>query len=159
ASTMVATALLFGTLPAWRASRAEPAAALQAAARQSGMVASGSRRFGRVLIVGQIAISLALIVTAALLAGSFERLAAAPLGVERERALVVTATAPTVPATDRNALYHRLVRAAQTVPNASAGGSMNPPVAGTLSGTFVVSEPGELPPADAEMFSQSDFVT
>ena len=79
ASTMVATALLFGTLPAWRAARVEPAAAVQAAARQSSLAASGGRRSAGLLgflIVGQIAMSLTLVVTAVLLVRSFERLAA-----------------------------------------------------------------------------------
>ena len=104
--------------------------------------------------------SLVLVATAGLLLQSFARLSAAPLGMERDRALVVTVRAPMVPAIERTPLYLRLVDALRTVPGVSAvGGSMNAPIAGTLLGNFVVSEPGVLPALNAEPFSQSDQIT
>jgi predicted permease len=132
---------------------------IQAASRQSGARA-GEGRLSIVLIVLQLAVSLTLVVTAGLLVRSFERLAAAPLGFERDRAIVVTVASPTVPAADRHAFYRRLVAAVRDVPGVGgAGGSMNPPIAGMLIGNFVVSEPGVAPPPDAEQFSQSDSIT
>jgi len=43
---------------------------------------------------------------------TFERLTHAPLGLDRDRVLLVTITAPTVPAADCHVIPHRLVSAA-----------------------------------------------
>ena len=68
---------------------------------------------------------------------TFQRLAGAPLGFDRDRVLLATITAPTVPGAERKALYHRLVRAASSVPGIEhAGGSLNPPLRGFWLGTF-----------------------
>jgi predicted permease len=159
ALTMVITTLLFGLVPAWQAGGAAPASVVQAADRQRGDRA-GDGRLSGALVVLQVALSLTLIVTAALLVRSFERLAGAPLGFEADRAIAVTLGAPSVPARDRHALYERLIAAVRAVPGVShAGGSMNPPIAGTLIGNFVVSEPGVAAPPEAEPFSQSDQIT
>jgi putative ABC transport system permease protein len=159
ALTMVATTLLFGIVPALRAGGVAPATVIQASDRQRG-AGAGESRLSMAIIVLQLAVSLTVAVTAALLVRSFERLATAPLGFERDRAIVVTVGSPTVPAAERNALYRRLVAAVRAAPGVdAAGGSMNPPIAGTLLGNFVVSEPGVAPPREAEQFSQSDQVT
>jgi hypothetical protein len=63
------------------------------------------------LIVAQVALSLLLVVGAGLFVQTFERLALAPLGLDRDRILMTTITAPTVPAADRNRVYHQLVKA------------------------------------------------
>ena len=71
-----------------------------------------------------------------------------------------TVTAPTVPGTERNVFYHRLVKAVASLPGvAAAGGSINPPIVGALMGDMVVSEPGTEPSPDAERISQSNGVT
>ena len=65
-----------------------------------------------------------------------------------------------MPGIERNALYHRLVKAVAAVPGVQfVGGSMNAPLAGTLVGEFAVSQPGISPPPGAERIRQSDFVT
>jgi predicted permease len=157
--TMIGTTLLFGIAPALRAARVPPAATVQNASRLS-IAGSAAGRLSTALIAGQVALSLALVVTAALLAQSFARLSAAPLGFERDRAVVVSVSAPAVPAIERTPLYGRIVDALQQVPGvANVGGSMNAPLAGTLLGNFVVSKPGIAPAADAEPFSQSDWIT
>lgn len=74
--------------------------------------------------------------------------------------LVVTVSAPAIPAADRNVFYHRLVRAAAGVPGvAHAGGSINPPIIGSLVGDLLVTVPGAQPQPNAETISQSDFIT
>jgi putative ABC transport system permease protein len=157
AATMIATTLLFGIVPAVRAGAVVPASVTQSSARQG---ETGDSRLSVALIVVQVAVSLTLTVTAGLLVRSFERLAGAPLGFERDHAIVVTVSSPSVPAAERYAFYRRLVTAVGDVPGvASAGGSMNPPIVGLLIGNFVVSEPGVAAPADAEPFSQSDQIT
>jgi predicted permease len=157
--TMIATTLLFGVIPALRAAAVAPASVIQASARQGG-AGSGAGRFAGGLIVVQVAVSLTLIVTAGLFMQSFARLVAAPLGFERDRAIVAAVESPTVAGADRNALYRRLVATLAVVPGVSAAaGSANPPIVGTLLGNFVVSAPGTPAPPDAESFSQSSYVT
>jgi putative ABC transport system permease protein len=159
AVAMIATTVLFGIVPGLRAGAVVPASVIQSSDRLGGGGA-GESRFSIALIVGQVAVSLTLTVTAGLLVRSFERLARAPLGFERDHAIVVTLRSPSVPAADRRVFYQRLVTAVRGVPGvSSAGGSMNPPIVGTLIGNFVVSDPGVAPPPEAEPFSQSDRIT
>ena len=107
-----------------------------------------------------MALSLLLIVAAGLLTRTFERLAGAPLGFDRDRVLLATISAPGVPGADRNVLYQRLVRAAASVPGvAAAGGSLNPPIVGGLVGDIAVTDPGVAPAADAELVSQGTTIT
>jgi predicted permease len=67
----IATGILFGVAPAWHASRGSLANALQEGGRAGGR---NARRFGRLLITGQVALSLALVATGALLVRSLEKL-------------------------------------------------------------------------------------
>jgi hypothetical protein len=155
----IATTVLFGIVPALRAGAVAPASVIQSSDRLGG-AGAGESRLSVALIVVQVAVSLTLTVTAGLLVRSFERLARAPLGFERDHAIVVTINSPSVPAADRSAFYQQLVTAVRGVPGVgNAGGSMNPPIVGTLLGNFVVSEPGVAPPPEAEPFSQSDRIT
>ena len=159
ATTMITTVIVFGLVPAIRAAGVAPMDALREHGRAQG---DGGPRGGWSggLIVAQVALSLLLVVAAGLFVRTFERLAHAPLGLDREHVLLVTLTAPTVPPADRNALYHRLVQAAASVPGvAHAGGSLNPPIAGTLVGDIVVTNPGVAPRADAEVVSQLTTIT
>ena len=158
AGTMVVTTMLFGVAPALCATRVTPMEALKA----HGRGVSGEMRinFGSSLIVAQVALSLMLVVAAGLFARTFARLSGAPLGFDRDRVVVVTVTAPTVAAADRNPFYKRLVSAVAAVPGvAQAGGSLNPPLIGFLVGDFVVSVPGTAAPPDAERISQSNEIT
>jgi putative ABC transport system permease protein len=158
ATTMVGTAILFGMAPARRAARVAPIEAL----KEHGRGPAGDVRttLSSALIVAQVALSLLLVVAAGLFVRTFERLASASLGFDRDRVLMVTLSAPTVPAADRNVLYHKLVSAAAAVPGvAHAGGSINPPLIGTLVGDFVVTVPGAPLRPDAEAVSQSTGIT
>ena len=115
-----------------------------------GATAGGSAAAGRGgLIVAQVALSLVLVVAAGLFVRTFERLAAAPLGLDRDRILMVTITAPTVPAAERNPLLSpaRAGRRPSVPGVAHAGGSLNPPIAGTLVGDIVVTDAGVAPRA------------
>ncbi len=87
------------------------------------------------LVIVQVALSLALVVVAALFVRSFERLSHVPLGFDPDRVLVVNVDmqrARTDPA-DRMLLYQRIVDAAASVPGvAHAGGSIWTPVDGGM---------------------------
>jgi putative ABC transport system permease protein len=160
AATMAATGMVFGMVPALRASRVAPMDALREHGRAQGDTAGAGGGWAGGLVVAQVALSLILVVAAGLFVRTFERLAHAPLGMDRDRVLLVTIAAPTVPPADRNSMYHRLVRAAAAVPGvAYAGGSLNPPIAGTLVGDIVVTEPGVAPRADAEVVTQGTSLT
>ncbi|MGH7668895.1 MAG: ABC transporter permease, partial [Gemmatimonadaceae bacterium] len=85
----VATALLFGLLPAWRATRVDPQTAMKAGGR--GVVAGDTRyRGGRALVVGQVALSLSLVSVAALLMASFRKLVTQDPGFDSHGVLVAT---------------------------------------------------------------------
>ena len=158
AAAMTTVAIVFGVLPALRATRVAPIDAL----REHGRAAGGGthRGWSGGLVVAQVALSLLLLVAAGLLTRTFERLARAPLGFDRDRVLLATISAPSVPAADRNVLYQQLVRAAASVPGvARAGGSLNPPIVGGLVGDIAVTDPGVAPAADAELVSQGTTIT
>jgi putative ABC transport system permease protein len=83
----VLTGVLFGLIPAWRATRVDPQAAMKAQGR-------GTTRarlpVASVMVVGQIALSLVLVVAAGLLVGSFRRLVTMDPGFRREGVLIAS---------------------------------------------------------------------
>ena len=89
-ATALVTGVLFGIAPAWRAARVDP----QAAMRGTGRGITGERRglaLIKGLVVGQVALSLSLLVGAGLLLASFVKVAAIDLGFRGEGVLVVNA--------------------------------------------------------------------
>ena len=84
----VATGVLFGLTPAWRSAHVDPQAALKANGRG---VAEGHSRFtvGKWLVVGQLALSLVLVMGAGLLLGSFRKLTTLDPGFRHEGVLLV----------------------------------------------------------------------
>ena len=76
------TALLFGLAPAWQAARAD-VAALRDGTRTTG----GGALMRRLLVIGQVAASVALVACAGLLLRSFERLQSVPPGFDPEHAV------------------------------------------------------------------------
>jgi predicted permease len=83
----VLTAVLFGLVPAWRATRVDPQAALKAGGR--GLAGGRSRhRLGKALVVAQVALSLTLVAAAGLLVNSFRRLTQFDPGFRRTGVLV-----------------------------------------------------------------------
>ena len=113
AAMAVLTAVLFGTGPAFRASRAAPIDAL----RDRGQGAASGARSGS-LVVLQVALSLVLLVAAGSFVSTFRRLATLPLGFDAQRILVVdvdTARAHTDSAS-RLTYYQQLVDTVRPVP-------------------------------------------
>lgn len=115
------TGLLFGLVPAWRAGRVDPQAAMKAQGRG---VAEGHRRFtiGKALVVAQVALSLVLIVGAGLLLGSWQKLATEDPGFRRKGILLVAAdirNTSTAPA-QRSALEEQLLTAVRALPQVQA---------------------------------------
>jgi predicted permease len=156
-AVMIVTTILFGVAPAIRASSVAPMDALKDRGQNA---YAGGAGLSSVVVIAQVAVSLALVVAAGLFVRTFSHLMQVPLGLDRTDTLLLTIRTPTVPGSERNALFHRLVKAVAAVPGVeAAGGSINAPLAGTLVGDFVVSQPGTLPPPGAERLRQSDWVT
>jgi predicted permease len=148
------TAVLFGIVPAFRATKVAPIDALKEQSR--GALGDTRTRLAGGLVVAQVASSMVLIVAAGLLVGTFERLATLPLGFDSDRVLTVRvdATRASVDPNGRIPFYHQLVSAVAAVPGvARASGSLSPPVGdgfnlGLLDPTGAppsVPEPGPVP--------------
>ena len=77
------TALLFGLMPAWRATRIDLNEILKAVSRTSSRTV-GQRRFGKALIVAEVMLTMLLLAGAALLIQTVNRFASTPLGFKPE---------------------------------------------------------------------------
>lgn len=143
AAVAVVTAILFGTAPAVRATRADPMDALKERRR---LTPGGRLGVGGALVIGQIALSLLLIVGAGVFVRSFAALAYRDLGFDRSRLLVavVDARRTTIPPAARGALLDRLREAAGAVPGVeSAASSMATPMGNAgVRFTWEVAPPG-----------------
>ena len=132
------TATIFGTAPAFRMTRIAPLEALKVGLRTGSSPDTGSRRLAALpsmLAILQMALSLALVVTAALLVGSFVRVSNVPLGFDPGRVLVMTVDAERVEtdAPGRMRLFQQIVDGVSAVPGvAHVGGSIWTPVDGGL---------------------------
>ena len=139
------TAVLFGTVPAFRATRVAPIDALKEQGR--GALGDARTRLASGLVVVQVALSMVLVVAAGLLVGTFERLATLPLGFDSDRVLTVNVdvTRASIDPSNRVPFYHQLVAAAAAVPGvARAGGSMFMPIGGS-TGLHFLDLPGAAP--------------
>jgi predicted permease len=81
----VLTGLLFGMVPAWKASRLDLNEVLKASSLG---IAGRSQRAGRILVVAEVALSLILLAGAGLLIKSVDRLGSTPLGFQPDHLLV-----------------------------------------------------------------------
>ena len=108
AATTIATAMLFGAVPAIRAVRVPAAEAMKQHAR--GTAARPTIRFGERLIILQVALSLVLVVGAGLFLRSFVALAYRDLGFDRSRVIVagLDASRSAVPPSGRAELFERV---------------------------------------------------
>jgi len=89
----IASAVLFGLAPAWRATRLD----LNEALKESGQSASQSgsmRRGGSLVIAGEVGLSVVLMAGAGLLIQSLARLAATPLGFRTDHLLTASVRLP-----------------------------------------------------------------
>src|SRR5688572_18004385 len=139
AAVTTLAAVLFGVVPALRASRAQPIVAIREHER------AGGRGVSEALVVGQVAVSLMLVVTAGLFARSFSALMTRDLGFDRDAVLIAQVDLRTsaVGAADRGPLYERLADAAGAIGGvAHAAVSEITPVSGSLTDTVVEIEHG-----------------
>jgi putative ABC transport system permease protein len=112
----VATALLFGAAPAFRASQTEPNRALSDKARGS---AGGARTgLSGALIVVQVSLSVVLVVAAGLFVRTFTSLATRDIGFDSSRVLVVNVDgqAARIAVDNRLSIFEQVRQAAAVVP-------------------------------------------
>jgi predicted permease len=152
-----ATALLFGVLPAFRATQFPVATALRTQGRGGG---PRSLSLGRYLVVAQVALSMLLVVGAGMLARSTLRLTKADVGVARDKLAIVDVDAQRVGFSGARliALERDIIARIQRVPGVDAvSASANGIFSGTESMTNVQVE-GFTARADTDSLVTEDAV-
>jgi len=128
----ILTAVLFGLVPALRASSIHPNQALKESARGT---ISGTSRFnpGKALVTLQVVLSLVLLVAAGLFLGTFRNLLTLDLGFKTHNVLLVSASVPQtkIPSPQRPALFARILERLRDIPGIrSASSSSMTPIQG-----------------------------
>jgi predicted permease len=155
------TAIGFGLLPALRASRVNPADTLNAYGR--GIVAHDRSRLplGRLLVVGQLALTVLLLSVAALFARTLQQLVRVQVGYD-DRGVVVARIDPRAagyPPERLPALHRVIVERLEATPFAkSASLSLHGPLSGGARTASLAVE-GYRPPRGTPLSVQEDFVT
>ncbi len=120
----IATALLFGIAPALRSTRVQPHSAMKANSR--GTIEGRSRfNLGKALVIGQLALSLVLLVAAGLLLGSFLKLANLDPGFRQDHVLLMKVGLRNGHYTpeQRAIVYDEILRKMRSTPGASSASS------------------------------------
>ena len=132
AALTLASAVLFGIVPAWRAARADAGETLKA--RTSGALAHGRLRAG--LVIVEVALSVVLLTGAALLMRSFVQLVLQDPGFDPRGLMTVQFEVPTDrhPAMARRAFLEEIAGQIRRVPGVSAVSIANgvPPSGGAI---------------------------
>ena len=119
---VAAAALVFGFLPAWRASRSHPQDALRSGSRGT-TVSSGAMRLRGVLVASEVGLSATLLILAGMLLNSFVRLIRADKGFHAPTVLAVDiglSGEKYGPDAARDAFYRRLFATLATQPGVEA---------------------------------------
>jgi predicted permease len=157
----VLTSALFGLAPALQSSRPDLNGALKDAGRSS----TGGKwrsRLRSLLIVSEVALSLALLIGAGLLIKSFQQLRHTSPGFDPQRVLTASVSLPSVKYTKAQLaeFYRQAVERISTIPGVEAAGAINPlPYSdGGISGPFTIEGqpdpgPGARPRASARLIT------
>ena len=132
AGVTVATCLLFGLVPAFRAVRVAAHEALSLTSR--GTVTGVSRfNLGKALVAGQIALCLVLMVAAGLFSATLRNVLREPLGFDQHKVLAINInTLQQVPTDQRTALFQTLLQKVQQLPGVvSAAATAFKPISGS----------------------------
>jgi putative ABC transport system permease protein len=154
------TGLLFGLLPALRASRADLGEVMKAGA--PGSIGGSARdRLRGALIVAEVALSFALLIGAGLLIRSLDRLLAVDKGFDSERVISAFVLLPfsRYPEEHQHATFFRELRErVAALPGVEAAAHVNnPPLTGGANGGFGIE--GRTYPPDAEPFAWKRVVS
>jgi predicted permease len=120
AGIAILTGLLFGLAPAWRGSRADPIAAMKAGSR--GLVRGAGSTAGKLLVMGQVALSMVLVAGAGLLLSTFLRLAWMDPGFDEDRVLLTSINLRGAGYTPerRNAVFRQILEKVRGLPGIRA---------------------------------------
>jgi predicted permease len=133
----VLTSVVFGFVPAWRASRIDLNAALKRGGRGAS-ADSGRLWFSKGLVVAEVMLSLLLLVAAGLLIQSVSSFSAVPLGFSPDRLIAMFLSMPRTTyarAETRVRFYDSLLASVSTLPEVqSAAISTAPPLQGSGTG-------------------------
>ncbi len=162
----LATGLLFGVAPAWRSSRQDPALALREGGR-TGTSGRAQNRLHGVLVIGETALGLILLVGAGLLIRSFDRMLSVDPGFNPEHLLTFKVGMPEKRFGDarRLAFSQQLQARFAAVPGVSQATFGYPvPLSGNdMSISFQIdghpSAPGEEPSSHASVVASNFFQT
>jgi predicted permease len=129
------TALIFGTIPAWRATDVDPAGGLGHARNSS----AGMRfRLGKSLVVMQVAISLVLVVGAGLLTRTLANLKNFYPGFDRDNMLLFSVDPTGIGIQDVVPLYEQILNRLRTIPGVRlASLSVHSPLTASVSTSIV----------------------
>lgn len=157
----LATGLLFGLAPGRELARARMSLALKEGGRGALSSRSG-QRLRRLLVAGEIALSLVLLVGAGLLVKSLGRLSGADLGLSSERRLTFRIQLPQAgypEAEPRRALVEELLRRLEATPGVRRVGAVSSLLLGRLpSGGWVTLEGRPAEPQDNRQMVTRDQV-
>jgi putative ABC transport system permease protein len=161
AGLAVATTLLVGTIPAWRASRVDITAMLRGAGRGASD-SPGRRYFARALVVVEMACSVILLVGAGLLIESITRLAHTPRGFDPSGLQTVSLRLPPTSyatARERVAFHDTLLRTTAATPGVEGAALSLAFVRGRGSNVFAVEGQSEVPIEQAVPDVSSDAIS
>jgi putative ABC transport system permease protein len=119
------SAILFGLLPAWKASQQDPQESLKSAGRNPGAPIS-LKRTRDVLVVAEFALAIVLLTGAGLLVRSFLAVQAVDLGFRPEHVLTMRINMPAgVPQPRVLALHHEVLQRIAALPDVKAVGAIS----------------------------------
>ncbi|WP_446745427.1 ABC transporter permease [Silvibacterium acidisoli] len=146
--------IVFGCVPAWQASRTDPADALREGSRSG--TSLGRKRLRQILVVGEFAMALALLAGAGLTIHSFWNLSRVELGVRTDHILTFFLPVPDSRSKEPaviTAYYHRMLDSIRAVPGVtSVEAATGTPLYGlgfgmpfTIAGGQTYSDPSQRP--------------
>ena len=153
AAIATVTTTVFGVAPAVRASSVAPIEPLKSQPR--GVSTGSSAHFADGLILAQVALSVVVVVAAGLFVRTFAKLATAPVGIERDRVLVVTVNTAHLhlPVADRHPFVQRLGEQIAALPGVERSAvSLTTPIGG-IGLVDIVHTPGVSPSESLEAFT------
>jgi predicted permease len=161
-SVSIVTGLLFGIAPAFRATKVD----LTPALKDNDRVTSRARsRLSKVLLVGQVAISLMLLISAGLFVRTLQNLEKVTLGFNRENLLIfkVDPTLNGYKGARLANLYRQMEEKIEAIPGVRSVSLSRYPLISNSASITSVSVPGFTPPSDKKIYvylqpSSEDFL-
>jgi predicted permease len=161
AALAVVCAVLCGLAPAFRTARADLPLSLKQGMQSTG--GPGPQRLRAVLMVGEVALALVLLVAAGLLVRTFDRLQQVDLGFRPDRVLTLTVSLPDYrygDAAARRRFFERAAEAAARVPGIASAGFVNVlPFSTYNRGTRYLVEGAPMPDSGREPHTDFRVVT